>query len=286
MTFGFGPGIFDERFGLTARAPANFGPLPAFQGEQLDLSSSGGDLMVQACAEDQMIAFHAVRQLDRLALGVATQRWGLAGFGASAEVHQIETPRNLLGFKDGTANPKPGTKAFDSTVWVGERDSPDWMRGGTYLCVRRIRMNLLSWDDLTQADQEVVIGREKLSGTPRSGGNEFSPLNFATIGPDGVPAIPIDSHVRLASATFNAGATMLRRGYSYDNGGDTMNGVRDSGMLFLAYVRDIEAQFVPIQRQLADSDRMNPFVTHIGTATFAVPPGVERGGWLGQELFA
>jgi deferrochelatase/peroxidase EfeB len=286
LTFGFGPGIFDERFGLAARAPENFGPLPAFNGQQLDLASSGGDLMVQACAEDQMTAFHAVRQLDRLAVGTANERWGLAGFGASAEVHNRETPRNLLGFKDGTANPKPGTKAFDSTVWLGERDSPDWMRGGTYLCVRRIRTNLFAWDDLTPADQEVVIGREKLSGAPLSGGNEFSPLNFATVGPDGVPAIPLDSHVRLASDTFDGGATMLRRGYSYDNGGDTMNGIRDSGMLFLAYVRDIEAQFVPIQRQLADSDRMNPFVTHIGTATFAVPPGVGHGTWIGQSLFA
>ena len=166
LTFGFGPGIFDKRFGLAARIPSNFGPLPAFEGEQLDTASSGGDLMIQACAEDQMTAFHAVRQLSRLADGSASQRWGLAGFGASSAVHRTETPRNLLGFKDGTANPKPGTDAFDSTVWIGEADSPAWMRGGTYLCVRRIRMDLPPWDRLTRGDQQVVIGREKLSGAP------------------------------------------------------------------------------------------------------------------------
>jgi deferrochelatase/peroxidase EfeB len=285
LTFGFGPGIFNERFGLASRIPPNFGPLPPFKGEQLDVASSGGDLMVQACAEDQMTAFHAVRQLGRLAAGFAKQRWGLAGFGASAAVHHVETPRNLLGFKDGTVNPKPGSDAFDSTVWVGETGDPAWMRGGTYLCARRIRMNLPPWDGLSRADQQVVIGRDKLSGAPLSGGGEFTALDFATLGADGVPAIPLDSHVRLASATFNAGATMLRRSYSYDNGVDTTNGVHDTGMLFLAYVRDINTQFVPIQRQLAASDRMNSFITHIGTATFAIPPGVKYGGWVGQELF-
>ena len=209
--------------------------------------------MVQACAEDQMTVFHAVRQLGRLAAGIADPRWEQVGFGASAAVREEETPRNLLGFKDGTANFKPGTLDFDSTVWVEEPDVPAWMRGGTYLCLRRIRTDIPAWDSLTRADQDVVIGRQKLSGVPLSGGNEFTAVNFGENDQDGVPAIPPDSHVRLASATFNHGASIYRRGYSYDNGIGASDSVHDAGMLFLAYVRNIDTQFVPIQRHLANS---------------------------------
>ncbi len=160
------------------------------------------------------------------------------------------------------------------------------MMDGTYLCVRRIRIDVASWNRLSTPDQEVVIGRTKASGAPLSGGTEFSPLELDQVTSSGQPAIPVDSHVRLASSEVNAGATMLRRGYSYDNGVSASSGIRDEGLLFLAFVRDVERQFVPIQTRLAAHDRLNSFITPVGSAVFAVPPGIRPGGWFGQELFA
>jgi len=196
------------------------------------------------------------------------------------------SPRNLVGFKDGTANPVSPTRAFDSAVWVSGSDRPRWLSGGTFLCVRRVRTNVAAFNRLSVPDQEVVIGRYKSSGAPLSGGTDSSPLRLGRLGPDGQPAIPIDSHVRLASNAVNNGATMLRRGYSYDNCVEPASGVRDEGLLFLAYVRNIERQFVTIQKQLADHDRLNTFVTPVGSAVFVIPTGTRRKGWVGQSLFS
>lgn len=285
LTFGFGPTLFDERFGLGPLLPSGFGPLPAFPGDRLDPARSYGDLMVQACADDPQVTFHAARQLTRLAGSVATVRWQQAGFGEPAAINLEQTTRNLLGFKDGTANPTLGSVAFDKTVWVGS-GGPVPMRGGTYLCVRPIRIDLDKWDDQTVGDQQVVIGRDKVSGAPLSGGTERTAMDFSALGPGGAPAIASDSHVRLADADFNGGATMFRRGYNYDNGYDDATGVHDAGRFFLAYVADIPSQFLPIQQRLAANDRMNSFITHVASATFAVPPGVRRGGWVGEGFFS
>jgi deferrochelatase/peroxidase EfeB len=286
LTFGFGPGVFDERFGIQKRRPSRFGPLPPFATDQLDAAISGGDLMVQACATDKGVPAQAVQHLSHLVTGLASIRWEQTGFRPRVPPGRIADPRNLLGFKDGTANPRPPSRAFDSAVWISGADRPSWLRGGTYVCARRIRTNIAAFDRLSVPDQEVVIGRYKKNGAPLSGGTEFSPLRLDKLGSDGQPAIPIDSHVRLASDVVNRGATMLRRGYSYDNGVDLRSGVHDEGLLFLAYVRDIENQFVRIQERLAASDRLNSFVTPVGSAVFVVPPGIPHGGWIGQSLFS
>jgi deferrochelatase/peroxidase EfeB len=284
LTFGFGPDLFDGRFGLTARRPPGLAALPAFPTDRLDSSISGGDLMVQVCAEDAEVSVEALRLLRQLATGTASVRWQQAGFRASGGPGPVADPRNLFGFKDGTANPRPATADFDDAVWVKDDTRPLWLRGGSFLCVRRIRMDVAAFDKLSGPDQQVVIGRFKGSGAPLSGGTDASPLRLRQRAADGQPAIPVDSHVRLASPTDNSGATMLRRGYSYDNG--TNAGGRDRGLLFLAYVRDVEAQFVAIQQRLATHDRLNAFITPVGSAVFAIPPGVRPGRWIGQGLLS
>jgi deferrochelatase/peroxidase EfeB/predicted lipoprotein with Yx(FWY)xxD motif len=286
VTVGFGPAMFDDRFGLAAHRPPGLVPLPSFRGDRLDPAICGGDLMVQACAEDAMVAFHAVRQLTRLSAGTARVRWMQRGFGASAAEHAARTPRNLFGQKDGTDNPVPGTLGFASTVWVDGAGQPSWMRGGTYLCVRRIRMDLDRWDATPLQTQEAVIGRAKGSGAPLSGGAEHSAPDFAGRRGDGSFVIPADSHVRLSHPAFNAGAAMYRRGYSYDNGYDSSAARYDAGLLFLAFVADVDRQFVPVQAKLAGHDALNAFTAHVGSAVFAVPPGTPPGGYLGQSLFA
>ena len=285
LTFGFGPGVFDERFGIQNLRPTGFGPLPPFATDQLDAAISGGDLMVQACATDKDVPAEAVQHLSQLVAGLASIRWAQDGTLPTGMPPESVTPHNSLGFKDGTANPAVGSAAFTSAVWMSARDRPAWLRGGSFLCARRIRVDLAAWQRLSTPDQEVVIGRYKGSGAPLSGGSEFSPLQFGKTGSEGVPLIPVDSHVRLASSQVNGGAKMLRRGYSYDNGIDPASGARDQGLLFLAYVRDIDRQFVPIQRQLSAHDRLNAFVVPVGSATFAVPPGCRPGEWIGQSLF-
>ncbi|HXW33043.1 MAG TPA: Dyp-type peroxidase [Acidimicrobiales bacterium] len=286
LTFGFGPNVFDGRFGLSQRAPKGLQPLPPFATDQLDAAISGGDLAIQACSNDQSVASMAIEHLSRIAAGLAVVRWQQAGFRSSMAAGRVPTFRNLLGFKDGTANPASGTSAFDSTVWISSSSQPSWVRGGTFLCFRHIQTDVAKWNTLSVPDQQVAIGRTKESGAPLSGGSEFSPLNLQKLDANGVPAIPIDSHVRLASPEVNGGARLLRRGYNYDNGVNPMTGSREEGLLFLAYVKDIDKQFVPIQQRLAEHDRLNPFITPVGSAVFFVPPGCRRGGWIGESLFS
>jgi deferrochelatase/peroxidase EfeB len=291
VTIGFGPGLFRsadgrDRFGLAAREPAHFGPLPHFPGDALDPAVSSGDLCIQACADDAQVAVHAVRTLVRLAFGTAVVRWSQMGYGrSSATEHDQPTPRNLFGFKDGTANVTGDeSAALDSFVWSQPGDGPAWMDGGTYLAVRKIRMTIETWDRSTLRDQESVFGRTKREGAPLSGGGEFTPPDFSATGREGGPLIPVDSHVALAHPSANDGSRILRRAYNYTDGSDGM-GRLDAGLFFLAFARNLEAQFVPMQMRLARSDRMNEYVRYVSSAAFAVPPGVnDAGGYVGASL--
>src|SRR5208282_5340117 len=119
---------------------------------------------VQACAENPQVAFHAIRQLSRLAYDVATIRWVQAGF--VSDYGPGKTPRNLMGFKDGTGNPPADDPhEMDAVVWAGD-EAPAWMRGGSYLVIRRARMALEHWDRMKVSFQEQTFGRKKLSGAP------------------------------------------------------------------------------------------------------------------------
>ncbi|UZN04421.1 iron uptake transporter deferrochelatase/peroxidase subunit [Cellulomonas sp. S1-8] len=268
------PGI--DRFGLADRLPAALVALPQFAGDVLDPARCDGDLVVQACADDPQVAVHAIRNLSRAAFGTATIRWAQLGYGRTSSTSTTQrTPRNLFGFKDGTANVMAEEHdALDEHVWVRPDDpAGDWLAGGTYLVARRIRMTIETWDRSSLREQETIIGRTKGEGAPLSGGTEHSAPDFALAGGDGTPLIAVDSHVALAHPDANGGARMLRRGYNFTDGNDAL-GRLDAGLLFLAFVRDPRTQYVPIQATLSRDDRLSEYLQHTGSGLYAVPPGV------------
>ncbi|MFM0202003.1 iron uptake transporter deferrochelatase/peroxidase subunit [Paraburkholderia fungorum] len=296
ITFGFGPGLFThegkDRYGLASRRPAALVDLPRFNGDQLIAEKTGGDLFIQACANDQQVAFHAVRQLSRLAYGVATMRWGQSGFLSGP---RGQTPRNLMGFKDGTNNPsiaKP--QLMNEFVWAGATADAPWMDGGTYTVVRRIRITLEHWDNTELDFQEQVFGRHKYSGAPIGKKNEFDAVDLKEEDKDGNPVIPENSHVRLSNQASNNGAQILRRSYSYNDGTNfyierwppwRQETEYDAGLIFVAHQSDPRTGFIPINDRLAKFDMMNQFTTHVGSAVFAVPPGARPGSYIGAGLF-
>jgi deferrochelatase/peroxidase EfeB len=294
LTFGFGPGLFVtkdkvDRYGLAKLRPEALADLPKFHGDELVEANSGGDLSIQACSDDPQVAFHAVRQLARFATDVAQIRWAQSGFLSVGEGK--ETPRNLMGFKDGTQQPK--TSERDTFVWVGDSASA-WMRGGSYLVTRRIRIALEHWDGTEVDFQEQVIGRHKDSGAPLGQKHEREVLNLSASDKDGNPVIPGNAHIRLATAASNGGAQMLRRGYSYNDGVNFTaerwppwrQGMEyDAGLFFLAYQSDPRTAFTKVFQNMAKLDALNQFVTHVGSGLFACPPGVKKGEYIGQKLF-
>jgi deferrochelatase/peroxidase EfeB len=296
ITFGFGPGLFMtkdgvDRYGLAKHRPEALADLPRFNGDQLVAERTGGDLCIQACADDPQVAFHAVRQLSRLAYDSAKLRWAQPGFMAAQK--DKSTPRNLMGFKDGTMNPLTSNLALmNQFVWAG--DDAGWMKQGSYLVARPIRIALEHWDRMKLGFQEQVMGRHKDSGAPLGSKNENDALNLDANDADGNPLIPENSHVRLGAPTVNDGAQILRRSYSYDNGlsftaerwPPWRQGMEfDAGLLFLCYQKDPRTGFVKIFENMSKFDMMNQFVTHIGGGVFACPPGVRQGGYVGQSLF-
>lgn len=296
ITIGFGPSLFEtadgvDRFGLASKRPAALRPLPHFAGDQLDPARSGGDLCVQACADDPQVAVHAVRNLARLAFGAAQVRWSQLGFGRTSSTSDRQvTPRNLFGFKDGTANVKAEEQAaLDEFVWVADGDDPAarWLAGGSYLVARRISMHIETWDRTSLAEQEAVIGRDKQHGAPLSGGDEFAEVDFSRLGSGDAPLIPVSSHVSVAHPDRNGGTRILRRGYNFTDG-STGLGHLDAGLFFVAYTRDPDRHFVPLQTNLAANDALNEYVEHTGSALFAVPRGVradDPDDFLGADLF-
>jgi deferrochelatase/peroxidase EfeB len=226
---------------------------------------------VQACADDPQVAFHAVRNLARLGRGVVTVRWSQLGFGRTSTTSRAQaTPRNLMGFKDGTANIKAeDDEALAEHVWVGNgAGEPAWLRNGSYLVARRIRMLIEVWDRAALADQERTIGRHKVSGAPLGEEDEF-----ATVHPQGLPQT---SHVRVAHPQFNDGVKILRRGYSFTDGLTADLGQLDAGLFFLAYMRDPSA-FITLQNHLGASDELNEYIKHVGSGLWAVFGGVQPG---------
>jgi deferrochelatase/peroxidase EfeB len=292
LTVGFGAGLFTkdgaDRYGLAAQRPAAFVDLPRFPGEQLIPEKTGGDLSLQACADDPQVAFHAVRQLARMAGGVAHVRWVQTGF--LPDDAGKETPRNLMGFKDGTQE----CADLDRFVWAGS-EAPRWMRGGTYLVVRRIRIALEHWDQMNVGFQEQTIGRQKQSGAPIGMTHESDPLPLAATDKDGNPIIAENAHVRLGNASTNNGQQILRRGYNYNDGVNFVaerwppwrQGMEyDAGLLFVSYQRDPRTGFIPMFEQMSRVDMLNQFATHTGGGLFAIPAGAQRGEYLGAHLFA
>ncbi|MEU8549862.1 iron uptake transporter deferrochelatase/peroxidase subunit [Streptomyces roseoverticillatus] len=285
VTFGFGRTFFD-RTDLTSKRPAALEPLPDFTADALDSKRSNGDLWVQIGADDALVAFHALRLLQQQAGSTARLRWQMNGFnrtpGATA---QPMTGRNLMGQIDGTNNPKPSEASFPSKIYVPQDHSgaDEWMAGGSYAVVRRIRMLLDTWDHLSLERQEKVIGRRKSDGAPLSGGTETTRPDLNKVQSDGSLAIAGDAHIRVASPASNRGATMLRRAFSYHDG-FLDDGAPDAGLLFVAWQADPMKGFVPVQRKLDRGDGLSRFLRHEASGLYAVPGGCEPGEYVGQRL--
>jgi len=292
VTIGFGRTLFttadgEDRFGLARQLPEALVELPHFPGDMLEAARSGGDLVLQACADDPQVAVHAIRNLARIGFGRVRVRWSQIGFGRTSKTSTAQqTPRNLFGFKDGTANVMAqDTDAVAEHVWVsGAAGNQTWMNGGSYLVARRIRMQIETWDRAPLREQEALIGRTKAEGAPLSGGTEFSEPDFSIQGRGG-PLIPADSHVAVLHPQRHGGVRMLRRGYNYTDGSDGL-GRLDAGLFFIAFVTDPRTHYIPLQRAMSKDDALSEYLRHTGSALFAVPPGVpEPGGYLGQGLF-
>lgn len=283
ITIGLGPSLFEnedgDRYGIAERRPGVLERLPAFLGDDLDPQRSQGDLCIQACADDPQVAVHAIRNLSRIAFGRARLRWSQLGFGKTSRTTADQaTPRNLFGFKDGTANIlADDMAALDENVWVAASDDPAWMAGGSYLVARRIAMLIETWDRVRLSEQDRIIGRDKGAGAPLSGGGESTAPDFAGT------AIDANSHVRLAHPEQNDGVRILRRGFNYVDG-NTDLGRLDAGLFFLSYQRD-PAQFITLQRRLS-TDLMKEYIRHVGSGIWAIPAGAAPGSYVGSALFA
>lgn len=291
ITFGFGRALFvgadgnSNPYGLRAQLPKEFEDLPKFAFDLLDATKSGGDLCVQACADDPQIAVHAIRNLARIAAGRAHLAWSQLGFGRTASTSRSQdTPRNLFGFKDGTANiMSEETDALAEHIWVGD-EAPAWLRGGTYLVARKIQMTIENWDRSNLAEQEKVFGRTKREGAPLTSAREFDTPDFDAKKPgSNEPVIDVAAHVRLVHPSKNGGTRIIRRGYNYVEGSNPLGQI-DAGLFFICFQRS-PADFVKLQRAL-QPDLLNEYIRHISSGLWAVPPGVKNGEYVGQALFA
>jgi deferrochelatase/peroxidase EfeB len=283
ITVGYGPAFFDNRLGLESKRPTDLAVLAPLPGDELDSANSGGDVCIQACSDDPQVAFHAVRNLGR---GIVVMRWSQLGFGRTSQTtSEQQTPRNLLGFKDGTRNIRSDDHpTMDEFVWVGDDSDQSWFRDGTYVVTRRIRMLIEAWDRDFLQDQQDVIGRDKYAGAPLSGGSEFTAPNFDAKDAAGDLQIAADAHIRLASREHNGGIQILRRGYSFTDGTDRATGQFDAGLFFIGYMRRPE-QFIKLQSKLGASDALNEYIKHVGSAVFACPPGLKPGQSWAENLF-
>src|SRR3954454_135924 len=293
LTVGFGPTLFRDaqgrdRFGLASRKPAALADLPHFPGDTIDPAISAGDICVHDCSNDPQVAVHAIRNLARIGMGVVSVRWSQLGFGRTSSTSTSQaTPRNLFGFKDGTANLKAEENdLLQRWLWAQPGDGPDWMTGGSYLVTRKIRMLVETWDRTSLGEQETIIGRTKGEGAALGQAKEFDEIDLVAKNGEGDPLIPVDAHVRLAHPDTHNGARLLRRGYNFVDGSVGL-GRLNAGLFFIAYQRDPRTHFVPIQTNLARHDAMNEYTRHVSSALWSCPPGVSGpDDFWGRALFA
>ena len=285
ITFGFGHSFF-ARTGLEKQRPVALDPLPEFSSDRLDKARSNGDLWVQIGADDALVAFHALRAIQKDAGRAAKVRWQMNGFNRSpgATAHPM-TARNLMGQVDGTRNPKPTDADFDRRIFVPESGAQDpaWMANGSYAVVRRIRMLLDDWEQLSVTAQEQVIGRRKADGAPLTGGTETTEMDLEKTDRAGSLVVPLDAHARITRPDQNGGAAILRRPFSYHDGIGP-DGVPDAGLLFICWQADPLRGFVPLQRKLDRGDALSRYIRHEASGLFAVPGGAAEGEYVGQRL--
>lgn len=279
---GFGPSLF-RKLGIEDRMPAGLIDLPGFSIDALQDEFSGGDVLIHVSADDPLVLSHGVRNLVRDSLPFATVRWNQAGFSHSpGMVPEGVTHRNLMGQVDGTANPALESDDFDEVVWI--KDGPGWIQGGTLLVFRRIAMQLDTWDQLSSVGKGEVIGRTLQSGAPLTGSKESDLPDYEARSTTGLKVIPEFAHIRRASNSGD-GERIFRRPFSYEMP-ITKQGSMDVGLLWCAYQRNIEKQYLPMQLRLAELDLLNKWTLPIGSATFAIPRGVSGNEVIAEGLFS
>lgn len=293
ITVGFGPGVF-ALAGLAPRRPTGLAEIPPMTHDRLRPEYNGGDLLLMVSADEATTVDHAARLLVRDAATFAAPHWVQTGSWRGTDgAGRPVTGRNLFGQVDGTGNAPLGSRDLAESLWSTDSGQAAWFTGGTTLVVRRIEMNLDTWDDITRNEQQQAIGRRLDNGAPLAAvgtspetAGEFDSPDFTARTAEGDLAIAPDSHVRLAHPDHNGGRRILRRGLNFT---DTVHRqgappIRSAGLVFLSYQADIAAQYVPIQTSLDRADLLNDWTTAIGSAVFALPPGFAPGGWLGEGL--
>lgn len=273
LTFGISKS-FMKKLGLSSKIPSDFKDLPHFPNDQLDKDLTGGDIMIQACANDQQVAFHAIHNLIRPFRDLIQVKWSQTGFVSGKPK---ETPRNLMAFKDGTVNPRSNDE-FKDYVFKNE----GWAKNATYCIARKIQIHIEAWDRTSLDEQEATFGRYRHSGAPLGKKKEFDEMDLKAKDSAGQPVIPADAHARLAK---EAKTSILRRAYNYMDGTNEDTGALNTGLLFLCFQKSPQ-QFIDIQNHLGHKDKLNEYITHRGSGLFLILPGVKKGEYLGETLFS
>ncbi|WP_217134514.1 Dyp-type peroxidase [Leucobacter chinensis] len=271
VTVGVGPELVKRV--SSATVPEWLGPLPAFEHDELSPDYEGGDLVLQLASDDPTTLAHAARMLLKSVRTFADPHWRQDGFRrARGTEPEHRTMRNLMGQVDGTTNPSPEDDDFDELVWVAD----GWLAGGTAMVFRRIRMELETWDRVDRRAREEAMGRDLAVGAPLTGEEEFDEPDWEAKDSLGFHVIPNYAHIRRARSE-DPKERIYRRAVNYDDGDE-------QGLLFVCFQADPLKQFVPIQKRLDELDIMNEWITHVGSAVFAVLPGWKPGGMLGETL--